>query len=56
MGLKEMKIKIGPELEKKVSFLASQCGLEEGDFMSAVMVLDAFHKGWIREPQPKAEE
>jgi len=56
MALKTVKVKLSPDLDKTVSFLAASCGITPDDMASAIMALDAFHKGWIRPPQPAAKK
>lgn len=53
MKMKTVNVRIGTELDKKLTFLSGQCGVSTEDLMSVIVVLDSFHKGWIREPTPQ---
>ena len=53
MTLKTLKVKLSPDLDKTVRFLSASCGITPDDMASAIMALDAFHKGWLRQPAVK---
>ena len=47
MTLKTLQVKLSPDLDKTVSFLAGSCGITPDDMASAIIALDAFHKGCV---------
>lgn len=45
-GYVDMQVRLPKALSARVEWFAKQCDLTPGQMISAIVVLDSFHKGW----------